>query len=284
MRTDSDDQLVRYLLGDLADDEAERLDERSITDDAFALRLREIENDLVDRYARGEPFDAALERFNRMYRASPHLREKVKFAQALHAFTATDAADRTAARILPPATWFGWRTLAAAAVLVLAAAGYVTVRNLQLRDELGQLEARRTAVEQQNAQLQQELERTRATPPPPRLPVTATFLLPPPRRTIGTDTTPVALARGTEHVTLRLQVESDDYSTFWAALRDLSTTGIVWRSGDLPAEASASDRIVTVTVPASSLFAQRYSIELSGVGRGGSTELVGHYLIRVVLE
>ena len=77
MSSDSDEQLVRYLLGDVPEADADRLDERSITDDAFALRLRVIENDLVDRYARGEPFDASLERFERLYRASSHLRDKV---------------------------------------------------------------------------------------------------------------------------------------------------------------------------------------------------------------
>jgi hypothetical protein len=284
MRTESDDYLVRYVLGELPDAEAEELDERSITDDAFALRLRELENDLVDRYARGEHFDGLLERFDRLYPASPHLREKVLFAQSLQALTAKSAPSRKHERIRPAPSWLGWWSLAAAAILLLVAAGYLAVGHMRLRDDLGQLEARRTAVERQNAQLQQELERTRATPTPQLSPVTATFLVRPPRRGIGSDTTIISVPRGTEQVTLRLQVESDDYPTFWAALRDLASTRIVWRSGDLPAEASASDRIVTFTLPASLLAPERYSVEISGFVRGGSTELVGRYLIRVVLE
>jgi hypothetical protein len=275
MDADSDDRLVRYLLGDLPDDEAERLDERSITDDALALRLRVMENDLIDRYARGEPFDAALERFDSMFRTSAHLRERVRFAQALSALTAARA-DSGQRR--------GWWGLAAAAVLVISMAGYLGVRNSRLGDELLQSEARRGAVEKQNAQLQQELERKSAIAPPQLSPVTATFLVRPPRRGLGNDTTTVLLPRSTEQATLRLQVESDAYAVFWAALRDPATARIVWRSGDLPAEVSASDRIVSVTMPVSLLLAQRYSVELSGVTRGGSSELVGHYPIRVVLE
>ena len=42
MPPESDEHLVRYLLGELSEAETEALDERSITDDALALRLREI--------------------------------------------------------------------------------------------------------------------------------------------------------------------------------------------------------------------------------------------------
>ena len=163
-------------------------------------------------------------------------------------------------------------------------AGYLGLRTIRLRDELGQLEARRAATERQNAQLQQELERARPAPTPQLSPVTATFLLRPPRRGLGGDTTTIPLPRGAEQVILRLQVESDDYTTFWAALRDPPAARIVWRSPDLQSEATGSVRTVSFTLPAGSLLDQRYSVELTGVARGGATELVGVYPIRVVLE
>jgi hypothetical protein len=284
MSPDSDEQLVRYLLGDVPDAEADRLDERSITDDAFAVRLRVIENDLVDKYARGEPFDASLERFDRLYRASSHLREKVRFAQALHQITSKSAADREPVRTPPAPSRSGWWSLAAAAVLLLAVAGYLGIRNMTLRDELGQLEARRAAAERQNAQLQQQLERTPTTPPPPLTPVTATFLLRPPRRGIGNDATIISIPQGTGQVMLRLQVESDSYTAFWAALRDPATARIVWRSADLTAASSAGEQIVTLTIPASAFRAQRYSVELTGMAADGATEVIGHYTVQVVLE
>lgn len=284
MSSESDEHLVRYLLGELPDDEAEQLDERSITDDQLALRLRMVENELVDRYARGELFDASLERFDRLYRGSPNLREKVRFGQALHTVAAKAEPGRTTEQIRPGPRRFWSQGLAAAAVLVIAVAGYLGVHNTRLREELGQLELRRAAVERQNEQLRQELERNRATPTPPPSPVTATFLLPPSRRGLGNDATTILLRPGTEQVTLRLQVEADDYPMFWVALRDLATTRIVWRSQDVHAEASSSDRIVAVTVPVSALTTQRYSAELSGVSQRGASELVGNYLVRVVLE
>ncbi|HXG91496.1 MAG TPA: hypothetical protein VNN73_03890 [Blastocatellia bacterium] len=81
-----DELLTQYLLGQLPEREAERLDELSFTDAAMAARLQAIENDLVDAYARGKIADATLERFNSYYLASPKRREKAAFARGLQRF------------------------------------------------------------------------------------------------------------------------------------------------------------------------------------------------------
>jgi hypothetical protein len=76
-----DQQFERYLLGLLPEDEAERLDELSLTDDEAAWRLSAVENDLVDAYVRGELSGETLQRFNSYYLLSPIRRAKVTFAQ-----------------------------------------------------------------------------------------------------------------------------------------------------------------------------------------------------------
>jgi hypothetical protein len=280
MTPDSDEHLVRYLLGALPQAEAERLDERSITDDAFALRLREIENDLVDRYARGERLDI----FERACRTSSHLREKVHFAQALQALTTRSESGETRGTPGAKASRVAWWSLAAAALLLLATASYLGLRSTRLQGELGQVEARRTEVERQNADLQHKLAQLGATPATQPSTVAAIFLLRPPRRGLGDDTATIAIPRGTPEIRFRLLIESDEYASFWAGLRDPATTRVVWRSADLEAEAAGSDRIVTFTVPVSSLEPRRYSVELSGAAGGRLPELVAHYPIRVVLE
>src|SRR5882757_10811948 len=75
-----DQQLVRYLLRLLPDEEADRLDEMSISDDALAWRLREVENDLVDAYVSGTLTGETLQRFESSYLSSERRREKVRFA------------------------------------------------------------------------------------------------------------------------------------------------------------------------------------------------------------
>src|SRR5438477_7416987 len=78
-----DQSLIRYLLGSLPADQAERLDELSVADDDFAWRLRGAENDLVDAYVRNTLSGETLERFRSFYLSSPLRREKVKVAETL---------------------------------------------------------------------------------------------------------------------------------------------------------------------------------------------------------
>jgi hypothetical protein len=280
MRSDSDEHLVRYLLGDLPADEAESLDERSIADDSIAARLRVLEDELVDRYARGERIEGLLERLDTARRTSPYLQEKIRFAEALHARAASSEVNTAPRPIVPPRRGPAW-SFAAAAALVLAAAGYLFIANQQLQSEINRRDARRVAVEAQNTELQQQLDdrRVQSAQPPA---VTATYLLVAPRRSASPDTT-VALGKGTAQVVLNLQVESADYATFWTALRDSENDQVVWRSADLPSLINGPNRIVTINVPVTVLRPQRYAVELSGLA-GGTAELLAAYPIRVVLE
>jgi hypothetical protein len=275
----SDDHLVRYLAGDLPPDESERLDERSVTDGEFSLRLRMIENDLVDRYARGEPFDAALQQLDRVYRASPHLRYKVTFARELSALQGLREQPAGAAVSAAVSNRFGW-WVAAAAVVAVVGVGYLSVRNVRLREQLTEADQRRSAAERQNTELRQQVERT---PTAPAL-VVATFQLPPPRRGIGTETI-VSIPRPATEVTLQLQVELDSPGVCWAALRNPASGRIVWRSADVaPEAASPGNSLVVITVPATVFGAQRYAIDLFTMPRGRPVEVIGQYPIRVVLE
>src|SRR5829696_1779299 len=269
MSQDSDEHLIRYLLGDLPGPEAQRLDERSVVDDALALRVRVLEDDLVDRYARGEPFDISLERFDRLHRASPYLKDKVQFAHALHAVTAGGSTGTVQARVLPARRRVVISSLAAAAVLAVAVSGYLFLLNQRLHEEGERLRAQPAS--------------DAVIAPVPAL-GTVTFLLPPPRRGADTDGTTVTVAKNTGQVVLRLQVESAEYARFWAALKDVVSGRTIWRSPDIAPEGAGPDRVLTITVPAALLRPQRYGIELSGIGASGSTELLSEYPIRVVLE
>jgi anti-sigma factor RsiW len=67
-----EDELVRYLLGELPKAERAALKLRIAGDDAVFQQVRELEDDLVDAYVRGEldyPQSAAEERKLRLARA-----------------------------------------------------------------------------------------------------------------------------------------------------------------------------------------------------------------------
>jgi hypothetical protein len=281
MQPHSDEHLVRYLVGDLPEAEAELLDEQSVTDEAFALRLRELENDLVDRHARGIALEPASQRLWQRLQQSPRLRDKVRFAVALQRLTGVPqpTTRRVPAKDALRSRWL--QGLAAAAVLLLAVTGYLGLRMTQLRGELERVEKQRAAVDERNSQLREELERARPLPANPVAP--AVFLLPAPRRGVDGPETTISIPRGSEHVILRLTVESEAYVAFWAAVRAPGVNRALWRSADVPAAAVGADRIVTLTIPATSLPSGRLLVELSGVMPDGSIELAANYPIRVVL-
>ena len=283
MQPDSDDHLVRYLLGDLTEAETERLDERSVTDPAFALRLRTLENDLVDRYARGERSAGSLERFDRSYRQSPHVREKVRFAHALQALASKSAPRPARSTATQTAGRFARRALAAAALLLLVSTCYLGMRTVRLREEVTRLDAGRASLEAQNARLQQALDGLRDGPNPPPSLATATFVLAPPRRGLDAGTS-ISVPKGIARVELRLRTEAEGYESFWVAVKDPVTDHTIWRGGDVTAEATGADRVVTAALPVDLLAARRYIVELSGTDRSGATELIGQYVVRVVLE
>ena len=151
-----DDQvLVRYLLGTLPEEEAERLDGLSIADDAFAWQLNAVENDLVDGYVRGELSGEDLARFKKSYLSSPKRLQKLEFAEALSSFGAKtpNAAAQAVSAItvpgskpkqesskdLPARRWFSAPHLvpqwgfAGGALVLLFAAGYLLLDNVRLR-------------------------------------------------------------------------------------------------------------------------------------------------------
>lgn len=87
-QADYDNQRLRaYLLGELSGtDAADAFDEASFTDDKFGAALSAAENDLIDAYLQKELRGADLEKFESVYLATKHRREKIEFARALQNF------------------------------------------------------------------------------------------------------------------------------------------------------------------------------------------------------
>src|SRR4029077_20354491 len=213
-----DEMLIRYLLGSLPGEEAERLDELSIADDAFAWRLSVVENDLVDSYVDGELSGDHLRQFKKFYLSTPQRLQKLEFAETLSSFNARAASPeahaapaRTAARSRPvgetstgPSPW-GWLSaprlvlqwgFAAGALGLLFVAGYLLLENARLRRQTSEAPASNAAFERHeqelqrqlndqsaaNAQMAKELDRLRASQPNlDQLKTLSALLLPPTR-------------------------------------------------------------------------------------------------------
>ena len=279
MSADSDEYLIRYILRDLPESEAERLDERSVTDEAFARRLRDFENDLVDRYAREGATDETLNRFEQRVEDSTYLRNKLLFARALQKVAMPVGADAAIAPVLPNGRRRWLEVFAVAAVLMLVATGYFGLRTISLREDVARLQAERSAAARQSEQLQRDLEAARAAPG--RL-KTAAYLLRPPRRGAGEQT--LVVPSDTTQVLLQIVIESSDYRTFWVSLQDSTSGETLWRSGDVSGTANGANRIVEVSIPVSLLKSGLYSLDVSGATGAGVFESAGSYPVRVMLE
>lgn len=79
-------KLKEYLLRKLSDTEAESFDELSFTDDKFDADLKAAENDLIDAYLSNDLSSADLKKFESVYFATEHRREKVEFARTVQTF------------------------------------------------------------------------------------------------------------------------------------------------------------------------------------------------------
>jgi hypothetical protein len=308
-----DDQvLLRYLLGALPEEEAERLDELSIGDDAFAWRLSAVENDLVDAYVRGELSGGDLAEFKKSYLSSPKRLQKLEFAEALSSFdgeTVTAAAQARPARTAPspepkeessktwsPRRWFSVPRLAlqwgfaGGAVAMLFAASYLLLENARLRKQRIEAQGFQAALGQREQELQRQLHDQRAAnaevvkemnglresqPNLDQLKTLSAVLLPPTR---GAGQIPTLLVPPrTSLVVLVLALETDDFSTYRVVLRDPAANQILWRSTNLQPTSGAENKLISISFPARLLRSQNYVIELSGVSAKGVPELTTSY-------
>lgn len=290
-----DRQLIQYLLDQLPPGDAVRLDEASIVDDDLAMRLRAVEEELVEAYARGTLTGETLKRFQTHYLASPRRRRDVAFTSEL-----LRAVDRAAAPdVAVRRDSFRARTvwlMSVAATLLVVASGAMVLRMARLERALGETERSRSLLDRRTRDLERQVEELRAarTPAPrepesvrapapalPReLPPVALVLLPQ-TRAIGPMPS-VAIPDGADRVGFELRLESNDAPRYQAGLRDPAVNETVWRSGWLTARLPASQPSVVVAVPARLLRPQHYTIDLLADMPRRGAEVVGSYAFEIV--
>lgn len=311
---DDDQKLIEYLLGRLPEDAAVRLDELSITDDGFASRLNEAENDLVDAYVRGELSGEIQERFRSFYLSSPQRQEKVRFAETLlaherRAAVANAKPDMNADRSIrvqlgefPKQRPRGFFQLipqwgfAAAALLLLLAAASLLIQNRRLNTQLRQSEATRARLAQNQQELEKQLQQSAAgTPPgtlqsiaggtPNKIPmaIVPAFVLSPAMRGAGSIPT-IAVPAGAKQIKVMLQLEADDFSQYRVTLNDPVSNHAVWRSGEIRAQATRDGKSVSVLFSTKRLRQQNYTFEVSGITSPGTSEFISSYPFRFVLK
>jgi cell division protein FtsB len=164
--------MIRYLLGDVPEDEQIRIEERFFTDDEYFEQLLALEDDLIDDYVNGELTDRERKQFEEYFLASPTRRQRVEFAKT---FMRAGSLPALAEIAMPgearpePVPW--WRTvmvfwraqsllrrfaLAASVVLVLGGS-WLIVDTMRLRNQVEQLQAERGESQRREQELLQQI-------------------------------------------------------------------------------------------------------------------------------
>jgi len=296
-----DQYLVRYLVGALPAEEADRLDQLSVVDDDFAWRLREIENDLVDSYVRSELNGETLARFKAFYMATARRRQKVQFAEGLRQLKAANANAAATSNKLNesrapfwgafslsrPAPQFG---IAFAALVMMLMAGYLLVQNAHLRHEVQDARAQYASSDQRARNLENELKQQLSKTETPKSPTadigqlkTVSLLLPPPTRGLSSLQT-VTVRPHTDLVLLLLTLESAKFPRYRVTVRDPATNTVVWQSSELEAGSVGDSKAVSAGLPAHLLQERNYIAEVAGLPKAGGKRIVGNYPFHVALK
>lgn len=302
--------IERYLLGELPELEQVTLEQQYFSDQQLFEQMVQVENDLVDKYARGLLSPAMRDRFEKYYLAHPQRKERARFAEALAAKvdenTGVQAlpitaswSDRLSAALRGPKLAWGFSI----AVLLLAVlAGWFFIETKRLRQELAQIESERLTRETRERELQQqianeqlrteqlsaELERLRTqqgvaapSPSPDRVSTFATLIL-----TIGgtrsTDGSPTNLriSSETEQVRLQLRLRENNYPKYQVVIQAAGGNPI-FSSRQLVTPKNRTTASLSVVIPAETFATGDYILTLRGATQTGEFEDVSKSLIHV---
>ena len=282
-----------YLLGQLSEPEAERLDELSIVDDVCAERIRAVEFDLVDAFARGELRGEALEHFRSRYLATPTRtrRDSIRRSAAVSRRDSPDGARRqrcvAGRQPLVRETW-RWRerlALAAAVVMLATASVWLVLDNRTLRGRVTSVESSRDELVRDRQRREAEARQAAETAPPSDgrgpSPLTVAMLVLAPQLRSARQLPMVALTDGAKELPVRLDLEPVDYPSYTASLVASSGDRELWRADRLIARTIRGRQTIDLRLPATVLSPQDYLIRVSGVPARGASEIVGEYRFSV---
>jgi hypothetical protein len=297
---------VRYLLGDLTDDEQVEVEDRAFADHQYMERMLAVEDDLIDNYLRGSLSQLQRDQFEKRFLTSEQRRQKIEFARALaevssrsvpasQQVTSSSSSSSWEAfigllRNLSPVVKF---SLATASLVGVIGVGWLIGQTITLRRELKRPSQEQAVNEpsrpaepqpepKQPAQAQPAQPQPAPPPAPPAAPPTLATLVLFPGISRSASDLPRLVIPQTSHLT-RLEVgleRTDDYRNFGVEVRS-SQGRVVWRRDRLQPQQSQAGRIINLLVPGSVFRTGQYELALKGSTDDQKTEDVRFYYFDV---
>jgi hypothetical protein len=274
MSTQADrDRLVEYLLGDPSEDHRREIEQQYFKDDDAYEAVLAVENELAYDYAAGGLSPVQRQRFEQRLLGTPEQRARVETARAL-------------LRRVQPAGVRAWWPLAAAAVLVLALAGWLAADLARQSDdsERASVAAPPVVAPEAGVVPKGEPAKTPAQPPPlagrpPGLPaVIAVTLRPGLVRSTDTGTRIVIPAdAGVVRVTLEMpSTATESNRSYRIAIRNAEGAE-VWSGAPLRPVLP-----LVIEVPPRAVVTGDYERVLSGATGTSTSEDLAEYYFSVV--
>jgi hypothetical protein len=289
------DTLIRYLLGDLPEEELERLAEEYFVHDDAWQALSAVENDLIDDYVRGRLSQAVRQKFEGHFMRFPERQERVEFARILmNAAIREQIADEAEPRL--PSEGFRGRSTstshwsqtraarfiwAAATLSLLSIVAILAVQNGRLRNEakIQRAQAERLAKELEQAS-------NRKTPEDVGLPLHTTpiislVLSPGTLRNNGSNE-PVLHLDADPSAELVLDLDQDSYVEYAATIKTADGKLISRMRGLKSQPTQSGGRAVYLNVPSQLLRKNDYVVTLLGRRTGSQAKVVDSYVFSVL--
>ena len=264
--------LERYLLGEVSDDERTEIEEGYFADDGLFDQLVDLQNDLVDAYARGTLPPADRKRFEERFMTTGSGVARTEFARALQQKIGKRTPDKNVS--------FRKFAIAAAIAIVVVAGAWIeySVRQRQTPPiAKSQPQVRHIAAPPAPVQAQAQPAPIQATQAPAAL---VTVLLTPGGTREGEAAPPLVLRPAPQVVRVELVLDNDRYDAYAAKLEDVEGR-VLWKEQSLRATTAKSGRTVTVSVPAKLLPPGDYIVALQGIREGKASD-INDYTFTVV--
>lgn len=303
----TDDELLRgYLLGELPGPEADRLEQRLLTDDDLFDLMEAIEAELLAAASRGELAPAERERVLRRLASSPEGRERLALAHSLNTLANGGASETraVAAPVVPfrpratsPKPAVQWAALAAAGLIAATGLFWFTQQTPDGGDSAPRVVQERPAPanpvqpvprEETAPPIAAAPEAPEPSPTPDRLagepgaavqrpePVKAVFQLALTSLRGAGDTEIFHLPANAGRAEIQVDLEGlEDSGPFHAKVRDLDL-GTVWEKDDLQAQRLDWGTALVLDIPADLLAPGRYEVAVTA---GYEPEMVQEFEI-----
>jgi hypothetical protein len=307
---DNDELLIRYLLGELSEEERERIEERYLSDPDFYEQLLTVEDDLIDAYVEDVLSQTRRASFEGHFLRSPGRQERVEFARAWMAYVARGSRDSRSVRpttsvsrqpafgFFRPGSWPVGLRLAVASLVVLACAGLVA-ETLRLRTQIQQSELQRAALEEKQRTLREQLdaehgrsqellsqldaERTARdqalASAQPGSGLISLILTPGLVRGTG-DAKRLVISPDIRQVRLQVRFARGEYESYGVVIRTVSGSE-AWTKSGLKASPGGAGKVVIVQIPASLFKTEDYILSLSGQTGSAPAETINEYFFSV---